>query len=164
MPVNKRIVLTVRIIVMAFFLIAGITNLHAGAMGSQATFLGFVSTLIALLSWLVYGFWTGVTAQPQERLWFFPLLFWSGVVIFSCGGWLLLMAIEGTAAGRVMAILPLVAGTAVFLGAFPFAGLTFISGVSATIPLVACASVILFAMTMLAAWLGRRLRRARSHA
>lgn len=160
MPVNKRIVLTVRIIVMAFFLIAGITNLHAGAMGSQATFLGFVSTLIALLSWPVYGLWTGATARPQERLWSFPLLFWSGVVIFSYGGWLLLTTIEGTAADLV----PLIAGAALLLGASPFAGLTFISGVNVTIPLVVCASVILFALTMLAAWLGRRLRRTHSRA
>lgn len=142
------------VVLVALFVGAGILNAGAWLMGSQASTLNLVGTLVALIAWPVHGVWVGSTQRDPARAWRFPVVFWSVVVALAVGGWLVLIAAPESTVSEGLSV---VGGAALFLGTAPFHGLTRLVDVGGSLATVVGVSLAVLAVSLLAASLARRM-------
>ncbi len=151
---SRRWGIVVGVALVALFICAGFLNAEAWLMGSLASTVGLMGTLVALVAWPVHGVWLGLTQRERAQVWRFPVMFWTAVVVLAVGGWLLVTA---GPASTVSGGLSVLGGAALFLGTAPLHGLSRLTGISGSLPLVIGISVVVLAVSLLASYLARRI-------
>lgn len=150
---TRRTAIVAGVVLVALFIGAGILNADAWLMGSPASPVGMVGTLIALVAWPVHGVWAGLTRRDRPYPWRFPVVFWSAVVVLAVGGWLLLNAGPGSTVSEGPSVL---GGMALFLSTAPFHGLSRLADTAGSLPVVVGVSVAVLAVSLLALAIARR--------
>lgn len=140
-------------VLVALFVAAAVLNAESWLMGSQASTVGLVATLVALVAWPVHGVWVGSTHRGRAYPWQFPVVFWSAVVVLAVGGWFWVTAGPGS---TVSGGISLLGGAALFVSTAPFHGLSRMADTSGSLPVVVGVSALVLAVSLLALYLARR--------